>query len=756
MYQRLHWYVIIYLICVIFNDGNFWWILLIMAVLGLILHYCFRFTNLFITSLILFAFFAFFQIPSLDISKSLNTASSTLQGKIVSMVEEQSQFLRFTLETSDENLVQVYLYPSTDQFSSNLDMFRTGATCHLTGQFDTITPKRNPGQFDYKHYLASQGIHYQFVMEPIYNNECEGQSFLQNVYDTRRQHLSQMKEQLSSDTFSWYAALLFGDRQYLDDEIVALFQNWNLSHLLAISGLHVGFIIAITYFLLLFLFRMTLERAQLLIGCFLILYPLMAGGAASVWRASLLAVVLIAIHKSSVKLAITDSLSIVFLLMVFVHPYSIYSLAFQFSFMVTFAIILSRKVISGSLSYTWIVIRISLVSMLVILPFQLLHFYQFQPLSVLLNLIIIPYFTLIVMPFLIVIFSLSFFLPSVLSIADRLFLDMHDSVIENIYKMNDWLSVPWVTGEFPSEFIIPYYCLMYVMFYFWEKKQLVRSFFFSAALVTLLVMITIKPYLSKFGYVTMLDIGQGDAIVVELPYRKGVIIIDAAGTMSADFSSPSTKNYDQIIDPFLKSKGITEIDAIILSHEDHDHIGSVSGILKHYNVNAVITSPFFDQSQLVEWKGMSRADFITFKSGDQFYIDKQLFQVISPVFDMSDPNENSLVIKTVFGKDTWLFTGDIGESGEAALAKQFPGEEVDVLKVAHHGSKTSTSENYLDTIQPKLALISVGVNNRYGHPDQEVVDRLLKNGIKILRTDINGAIIYKFSSNSGTVSTYLP
>ncbi len=740
----------------VLKDVSAKWFMMILAVIILFLIYNHRFSKLFITSLTAFGLFSFYQIPSLNLDDTEEQTSSTyVQGYIQSSVEQNSQFIRFTFQTSDDSIIQVYYFVESD-ISGNLSSFRTGASCMLYGTFQNIPAARNPGQFNYKEYLASQGIEKQFVIESIDKSRCEGQSPWQKIYDFRQQILGHIEHHVSTFTYAWFAALLFGEREHLEDDVVNLFQNWNLSHLLAISGLHVGLILTIVYFILLFVCRITIEKAQVLIACLLFFYPAMAGGAPSVWRASLLAIVIIVLSKLPIRFAITDMLSIVFIMMVLLDKFMIYSIAFQFSFIVTFGIILSRKLLNGVEGNMWIALRISLMSMLTILPIQLYHFYQFQPLSVFVNVIIIPYFTVAVLPILFLILLASF-MPVLLAILDNIFVPLHKTAITVLTVMDHWMPAPWLTGEFPIYLFLPFYLILWLFLYYFEKQQFRKSLRFGSLLVMLLIIISLKPHLDQHGYITMLDIGQGDAIIVELPYRKGVFILDAGGKVSTDFSDNSSETFDQVIDPFLKSKGIDKIDAIILSHADHDHIGSVPYILADYSVDYVITSPYFDEKIIEQYKLIvTETQFVTVKAGDMFDLKDQVFEVHYPVRNQSDRNENSLVISSSFGNDKWLFTGDLGEEGETAIVNAYPELKADVLKVAHHGSNTSSSLSFLEAVEADLALISVGKDNRYGHPHQEILDNLERYNIKVMRTDQSGALIYKFSEERGTVFPYLP
>lgn len=722
----------------------------------LVIYFCLfrRLNKKFILTLLLFGFLSYHYIPSLPSVSDISNETE-ITGEIISYVEQTDSFLRFKMAAHTGERIEVYYF--IKQFQEKISTFQTGAMCELSGEFQEIPISRNPGQFNYRHYLATQNIQSQFIIQSMSQSNCEGQAPLQKIFQLRNNFLEKINSQVSGVTYQWLSALLFGDRDQLTDDTIELFQTWNLSHLLAISGLHVGLLLGIVYFVLLFVFRITIEKAQLILLLLLPFYPFIAGAAPSVWRASLLAIVVIVMTKIPIRIAGTDILSIVFLTMIWVEPYVVYSLAFQFSFVVTYAILLSRKLLNQSvLGYAWILLRISLISMLVILPLQLHHFYEFQPLSILINLLIIPYFTLFVMPILLLIL-VSSFIPTIVTVLDQLFSSVHTLALDLLNVIDGIMPSAWVIGSFPSTYFLPYYVLLYLCFYFWDKNQLKKALLAGSCIIVLLILISLKPYLDRYGYITVLDIGQGDAIVIELPYRKAVYMIDAGGTLNSDFSNASKGTFDLVIDPFFKSKGISKIHALILSHADLDHIGSVPFILEEYQVDQIITSPFFEKNIVVDYmKTNPSFQHVTVKGEEKLVLEHQPFQLYYPWRDQVDKNENSLVFSSTFGSQTWLFTGDIGESSEYEIINQYPNLDADILKVAHHGSNSSTSDSFLEAVKPDYAVISVGQNNRYHHPHEEVVERLNNKGIMILRTDHSGAIIYKFSEESGTIFPYLP
>src|SRR5699024_3127718 len=203
--------------------------------------------------------------------------------------------------------------------------------------------------------------------------------------------------------------------------------------------------------------------------------------------------------------------------------------------------------------------------------------------------------------------------------------------------------------------------------------------------VSLVVMyLAVRPYLSPFGIVTMLDIGQGDAFVIELPYRKGVIFMDAGASFSFEDFQPTEKVYEQIMKPYLYSRGISKIDTVFLSHEDIDHMGSFLYMIKDMDVDEIFISNYYelDAQTALQWKNKG-AQIKQVSHGEEIIVCGQSFQTIAPMKDMNSPNENSLVIYTKLGGMRWLFTGDIGVDAEKEIIKTYGDRKSTRLNSSH-------------------------------------------------------------------------
>lgn len=625
-----------------------------------------------VISLICFLFFSHY-IPSIhDFQPSTTHSdqnSQTIDGTIKSSINKSAKRVDFQVQLKDQNETYlVYYFIDSNEETSNKELqqeFKYGASCTLEGKFQHSLMGRNPGQFDYGDFLLKQGISGQFLVENKEDIVCHDHSSLsQSIYLLRASLMDQINKQLDSFTASWLKGLILGDDQMIEDDTLDVYRRWGLSHLLAISGLHVGLIIGLVYFMLVKFQMTTKEKAQWIIIYFLPFYALIAGGAPSVWRSSMMMLILFLLSKLKIKLSYTDILSIVFILFVLFDKYIVYQVGFQFSFLVTFGLLLSKKLLTTHQSHIYHLFLISFVSQMIIIPLQIVYFHTFHPLSILLNIIVVPYFTLFVIPFMFILLILLISpLSFLLTPMSAIFTLIHQFVLRAIHLLDQMAYYPYVIGEFPLYLVVIYYITFFFLMVLLERSKLRAAFSAGGILTLVLVFLVIRPYLSPTGTVTMLDIGQGDAFVIELPYRKGVIMIDAGANFSFKDFNASDQVYEHTIKPYFMSRGIQEVDAIFISHEDMDHMGSVPYLAKELNVGHIFISDLYEVSP-EEAKVYDNNDVkvVRMAHRDAVYIGEHSFIAINPLDNKNDPNENSLVIFTELGGKSWLFTGDIGNN----------------------------------------------------------------------------------------------
>lgn len=251
-----------------------------------------------------------------------------------------------------------------------------------------------------------------------------------------------------------------------------------------------------------------------------------------------------------------------------------------------------------------------------------------------------------------------------------------------------------------------------------------------------------------------IDVGQGDAILVTT--KSGNMLID-----TGDLSDESRDS----LDAYLSAAGVDSFEYVVFTHTDADHIGSADHVILEYNVKNVIMHDYVADTQvyerLLDALDEKNTNVILIgedekdceQSGYTFYLGSMLNTVIAPTEDFNDPNEMSVVIKSTYGETSVMFTGDAEKESEEAILKTWKTSELkcDVLKVGHHGSDTSTTQEFLDAVAPKIAVISCGEGNKYGHPHKETLDKLEAAGVTVLRTDLEGHIVIKSDGRTITV-----
>ncbi|WP_246040196.1 DNA internalization-related competence protein ComEC/Rec2 [Ectobacillus funiculus] len=693
---------------------------------------------------------------------SHSSSMAPLSAVIVSSPIIDGDKLSFTAKTTkQEKLRMVYTISSPEEKEALKDM-RAGMVCMFTGERDAPQPARNFGSFDYKEYLHRQHIH------SIYNisafSSCyEDPSFWQWLFSIRQQAVQYVQDNFSGDAASFINALVYGDRQAISSEIEESYQQLGLIHLLAISGSHITVLIAACYYVLLRL-GSTRETATVLLLIVIPLYMYMAGASPSVVRASVTAVVVLSCLLFSARISGIDALSLSAICMLMFDPYVLFDIGFQFSFSATFVLLLSStSILSSEKSMLHNMWNVAVAAQLASLPISLHYFGQISPYSIIFNLIYVPFLSFIILPLCLCALFLSMFLPFVSQWIETV-LSLLLSISNKVLFLSEKLPYnKLIFGQAPAWLTVCYCIVILVLFTAWEDKRRKRYVLpVGGGLILLLTAQYLFPYFNPYGNITFLDVGQGDAILIQLPYAKGTYMIDTGGTIALPKQAwQKRKNEfsvgDDIVVPYLQSKGIRRIDKLILTHGDADHVGAALEVLSSVRVGEVVLgrkNSYSDmEQQILQGAQQKGVRIVLAGNGMKWRNSDAYFEALSPFGEEEKENDQSVVLRARVGGLTWLFTGDLEERGEEQLITSYNNLSADVLKVGHHGSKTSTSDVLLETVQPRVAIISVGRKNRYGHPHEEVLQRLRRHGAAIWRTDEDGAITYIFSKGKGTFRT---
>ncbi|RFU71662.1 DNA internalization-related competence protein ComEC/Rec2 [Peribacillus saganii] len=654
--------------------------------------------------------------------------------------------------------------PELFKLKSNI---KPGISCHISGTLSIPERNRNENEFDYRAFLASQHIYWILTPDNIDTSSCmeRGDSLSTSLKRYRMEGIEYIDSHFPEYSKGFISALIFGERNGISEEDLLAYQRLGLVHLLAISGLHIAALTGFVYYLGI---RCGVTKENMKIALIIILpvYGILAGGSPSVLRSVYMAMGYFGLSLFRVKLSALNSICAVFLLLLLLNPQNLFDIGFQLSFSIVFCLAMSKELLLRSRNRLREMILISLVCQLGATPILLFHFYELSILGILLNIIFVPLYSYLLLPLSIISFFISFQFPKLadilLSILDKIFL-----ICNAFAQTAENIPFAYLTFGKPSFVLLLFLSLaLFYSFIIWDGFSFRKSIKPLLAAGILLVIQYHMNSFSPYGEITFIDVGQGDSILISLPYGRGDYLIDTGGQIS--FQQEDWKKRRKIFDtgndivvPLLKSKGIRQLDKLIITHPDADHAAGAAGIIKGLKVKQILIGEgsekdFMEKGFLDEAVKKSIPVF-SVKRGDSWKADKLAFYVLNPDRQLSNTNDSSIVILTKAGSLKWLFMGDAGEEAEKELIEVFPGLKADVIKAGHHGSKTSSSEEFIKTVNPKAAIISSGKDNRYGHPHKEVLDRLHLEGTVIMRTDKKGAIKYRFTEKGmGTFSTVLP
>ncbi|MCA1056211.1 DNA internalization-related competence protein ComEC/Rec2 [Rossellomorea aquimaris] len=704
----------------------------------------------------LITFFSAFSMTEFHESKQRTTLSpqiKDLQMTFDSIPFIDGDSMRGYGKAQHEEVAYTYRIPSQDQVEI-MNGLHPGVVCNVHGTLEKPSGNSNPHLFNYRNYLYERGIHWVLKIESIDGCDSlniDGRYLLANW---RLKGLKYIEEQFPEGTIGMTQALVFGETARIPGEIMESYRELGIIHLLAISGLHVGLIFGCFYYLLLRI-GISRESSSWMLIVFLCFYMVITGGAPPVIRASFMLAILIFTRKFGLKLTVLDSLSVIFICLLFIDPYYVFDIGFQLSFAVSFSLVLSSGSILSSNSTFPQLLKVTVIAQLSSMPVLVFHFYEFSLIGFVSNLFFVPVYSLIVLPMALITFLLHVSIPGEFSMP----LILYGWLLEGLSKITAMLAGnplnTVVLGKPHMLVTIGYILLIGIIFKGLEKG---KGFGASMVLCIIIVLHTQWEHFDPYGEVVFIDVGQGDSILIKLPFNRGAYLIDTGGvvTFEEEGWKRKTNEYsiaEDVLLPLLKSKGVTSLDKLILTHADHDHIGGAEELIDSMLIKEIMITPNSQVKKEMEML-VSRAtrkgiEVNQVYSPYRWGSEKNSFHILSPIDVEYAGNNDSLVVFTEIGGLKWLFTGDLEEEGEREFIERYD-LVVDVLKVGHHGSDTSTTEAFLDELKPSFAVISAGRSNRFGHPHPDVIKRLDEQKIVIHTTAEHGALSYRFLGEHGT------
>lgn len=586
--------------------------------------------------------------------------------------------------------------------------------------------RRNFNGFDYQAYLATEGIHQVVTIQRIRAIKRLTPWHPMDWLSTwRRAALVHCKKAFPAPMRHYMTGLLFGELDSEFDQMGDVYSSLGIIHLFALSGMQVGFFIDGFRHLLL-RFGLTKETVHSLLLPFSVVYAGLTGYSISVIRS------LLQKNMGYVGLRGLDNLAMtafVCLLLVPRFPLTMGGgLTFAYALLLTvfdFERLTSiRRIFSESVALA-----------LGMLPILLYYFSSFQALSILLTAVFSFLFDLILLPGLTLAFLLSPFIN--LSVCNGLFVLLE--------RLISWVAdrgfPPWIGGR-PSEILLVLLVVSLCVLYDYQRKK--KLVLIMTMVIALLFFLTKHPLENE---VTMLDVGQGDSLFLRDMSGK-TLLIDVGGRVEfgggEDWRKGSrASNAERTLLPYLYSRGVGRIDSLVLTHTDTDHVGDVLEVAQQVQIGRIYVSQgSLTNPDFVATLREIGAPVYPLTIGDRLPIMHSHLEVLYPAEVGDGGNDDSLVLYGELLGSRFLFTGDL-ESGELDLIEAYPDLKVDVLKAGHHGSKGSSYPEFLAHIQPAVALISAGKNNRYQHPHQETLERLEQVGAQVFRTDQQGAVRFR-------------
>lgn len=627
-----------------------------------------------------------------------NTNDTEFIGIVEDYIIKDNQ-IKISLK-SKERIIVTYKY--TGKVFNNLSY---GDKIKVTGVLKEPSTNNIFNNFNYKKYLYNKKIYYIIEaskIDKIQNNN-------NHIYTIKNLLYTRINSLKSSN---YIKALLFGDNK-LDKEIKTSYQINGISHLFSVSGFHINFITSIIYF---YLDRVTYNKKikYITVDIFLVLYLLLCN-TTSLLRCTVMNILLSINHLLKINIKKIDIVLLTLILCIIINPFIIYDIGFIYSYTISFFLILYKNKYKTNNKLLKI-IYISLISFLVSLPINIYTSYEINFLSIILNIIIVPIVSLILLPL-----SL---LTLIFPILDNI-LYLITSILEKISLYTSNINIFKQILSKPSIILIIIYYLVIILI-------LSKNKHYYLILILLIFHKTIPLYNGNLE-VVMFDVGEADSMLISTPSKKVNILIDTGRGIDIN---------NIII--YLKSIGISKLNYLIITHGDEDHIGGALYLIDNFKVDNVILNKG-DYTELeVELIIHLKNKNIKYTNNINKIPLLGSYMYLLNTKKFSNENDNSIVTYFEYQKYKFLFMGDSSSKTEEYLINNYNLTNISFLKVGHHGSNTSSSPLFINKINPKVSLISVGRNNFYHHPNKEVLTNL-SNSV-IYRTDINKSIKIKINN----------
>lgn len=697
--------------------------LLVTCILTIIL---FSITNFKVIIISLVAlFFSFFVVYSINSEVPEYKNQVIISGRVLEygINNEDSFVLKsdyIIIDSSKESFKHKVLIKFNDEYSHLI-----GKDIIIKTTLDLPYQNTNPNLFNYRNYLRSLGIEYisNLNQKSILSVSDDHYTIEKGIYHFRKMLSNHFEKVYSNESLAFIKGFIYGDKSEFATDQLEAFYNVGLGHILVVSGLHFGIMFLILQWLLTKLKFKQIHKF-IIINLILFLFLAITGFKISSIRAFLMIILLESVYFIDRRLDLLNFLSFLSIVIILVNPLSIYSVSFLLSFGAIFSIAFFYTKIDRVLpSFLSIVLSVQVI-------IGLINIHYFNQINFATLLINIPINIIVVFLYAMVLLNMILYPIQVLTFIITKIITIIFNTVE-ILNNQEFLRI--VLPSFSTYEIILMLCLIFGLILIYEQKRISNKIIIYVFLIGVIALSSLSVF-NQTLEIYFYDVKSGDSIFMATP-RKNKVLIDTGRNDS----------YNLIGDILLKN-GIKDIDLLFLTHNHSDHAGGLENLLKNHKIKYLFVSKYSNISEnLYEFKeDLEKTKVIYLENGDEIIYDHIKFHVLNPIDDKLDENNQSLVLDVSYKKSKMLFTGDIEKQVEYELINML-GSHYDLLKVPHHGSKTSSSEVFLDQVNPKYSIIQVGKNS-YGHPDHEVLTRYNALDTKILRNDLMGCVIFKINN----------
>ena len=620
------------------------------------------------------------------------------------------------------------------------------------GQLDVVTMLKNDG-ITANMSAGKAGVEIEYVEGNLWTK------FLRLMAAVREHYKESMQQVMSNEDASAIFAMLFGGYEGLKPELTESFVTTGIVHILSVSGSHMSLLAATTAWLCnFFSFRRSIKLS---IGLFVIFsYSVLSGFLFPVIRSAFMGfLVFFATSSNSYNQNSRRSLTMIALFILLYSPLALFHISFQLSFLATAGIIYWAPMINSYLikfktpSFIAMSFSCTISAVVFCQPIIAWYFNQLSISSLLSNVIVIPVIEIVI------IFGLfAGIIGLILSPIAKIVFLMDSLMLGAAYELNKLIAkLPASNVYFPTmnfAWSIFYYLILILVIRKESYKKII-----SVAIIGLLMFFgfyvcsnfTKSPEMQ----VHFIDVHQSDAALIITP-NGHAMMFDTGGVREHTFDIGGRVDV-----PYLHHYGITKLDYIFLTHAHEDHAAGAGSIVKQIEVDNIITAnepkSEYAASMAISEQASELNVMRPATEGEIFNVDGVTVEVIfaPKLITAATGNEVSNVYKVTFGKFSALFTGDLIKENETVILRKGKDINCTVLKVGHHGSKTSSSKEFVEEVKPNYAVFCVGANNTFGHPRPEVVELMEEVGAKIYRTDKDGAIIFTTDGSTVKVKTYL-